>query len=302
MKKLLFFSALVLTLIANGQTSHYNSFPDSNAFWNFHFLFNCMGGGGIVEEYYSVTIPGDTVINGQTYHKLTVPFVQEYSHGDCGGITAGYKGAVRQDPAAKKVFIIPPSGSTEQLLYNFSMQVGDTVKGYLESIAPAPDIVQTIDSVMVGNAYRKSWNINTCYNIRIIEGIGSTYGLIELSPGCITDLPDNSLFCFQQNGKTVFPDTTSSCKLLTSVNSVIYSNNDLKIYPNPSNGSFTVEFDPLMNITGLRLSSMFGNTVSEQLTGNKTRFSFTDLPGGVYILIAINKENKFTNRKIIICP
>jgi Secretion system C-terminal sorting domain len=302
MKTLLLFFSITLTLFANGQTSVYHPFPDSNAVWNFHFLFYCMGGGGTSDELFSITISGDTVINGQIYHKLTTPFVQSYSTGNCGGISKGYKGAIRQETTDRKVFIVPPSGNTEQLLYDFTMHVGDTVKGYIETIAPLPDIVQSIDSVLVGNTYHKRWNINTCYNIHFIEGIGSTYGLVVYSPGCITDLPDYSITCFQQNGRTLYPDTTANCALITSVNSIEKEQGEIKISPNPSNGSFIVDLGQSMNIKEIRLTDLLGKIVFQQQTDKQSKIKITVLLSGTYILTAIDKDNKSTIRKIIISP
>lgn len=216
MKQFLLFCFYLTTLLAIGQTSVYHPFPDNNAVWNFHFQANCfsMGDGN---DYYSINFSGDTLINSQTYHKLTTPFVETYSTGSCSGTLTGYKGAIRQDITAKKVFIVPPTETTEELLYDFNMQVGDTVKGYIATIYPPADTVISIDSVLVGSTYRKRWNINNCYNIYIIEGVGSTYGLLEISPDCMFDHADYSLTCFQQNGRPLYPDTITNCEPILSM-------------------------------------------------------------------------------------
>lgn len=70
------------------------------------------------------------------------------------------------------------------------------MKGYIASFAVQTDTVQSIDSVLVGNTYLKRLIIKNCYNVHFIEGIGSVYGLLERSPGCVTDLPDYSLTYF----------------------------------------------------------------------------------------------------------
>src|SRR5258705_7649220 len=151
MKKLLLLLATIFTLTANAQTSVYHPFPDSSAIWNFHTTQWICNFGGTIHSYYSITISGDTLISSQVYHKLLTPFVQSIIMGNCTPyIYSGYKGAIRQDTADRKVFFVPPSASNEQLLYDFNMQVGDTVKGYLESWALPSDTVQSIDSVLVG--------------------------------------------------------------------------------------------------------------------------------------------------------
>ena len=300
MKKLLIIFSALLTLSASGQTSVYHPYPDSNAVWNFHFQLYCFF-NGTGDEYYSMTFSGDTLINSQAYHKLTTPYVQSFSTLTCGGVSTGYKGAIRQDTTVKKVFYVPPTDTAEQLLYDFTLQVGDTVRGYIEAFTfPTADIVQSIDSVLVGNTYRKRWNINSCYNIHFIEGIGSTYGLFELTPGCITDQADYSLICFQQNGQPLYPDTTTNCHLITSINSIDNYSDQIKVFPNPSNGSFTVDFDTT-DITEIQLTNLLGNIIMKQQTDKQTQIKIDNLKSGIYILTIINKDNRSTSRKIISC-
>jgi len=164
------------SLVSTGQTSVYHPFPDSSALWNIHFSLYCFS-NGTGNENYSITISGDTTISAHTYHKLTTPFIQSLSTGICSGPVSGYKGSFRQDTLAHKVFYIPRDSSSEQVLYDFNLHTGDTVKGYLEARAYPKDIVNTIDSVLVGTQYRKRWSINSAYHIQWIEGVGSTYGL-----------------------------------------------------------------------------------------------------------------------------
>jgi hypothetical protein len=299
MKKLLLLFSILFTLFVNGQTSVYHPFPESNATWNFHYSNYCFANGN-GDDYYSITISGDTLINGQTYQKLTTPYIQSFSTGSCGFGSIGYKGAIRQDTSFRMVFFIPPSSSSEQLLYDFTMQIGDSVKGYTEETFGSTDIVQSIDSVLVDETYRKRWNINSGYNIHFIEGIGSTYGLIEFSPGCMTDFADWTLTCFQQNGQTLYPDTTPYCQLITSVHSIYKVFHNVKVFPNPSNGTFTVDFDP--SIEEVRLTDLLGNIVLRQQTNNQTNFRIDNLESGTYILTVVDKESRTSNKKIVSCP
>jgi hypothetical protein len=40
-----------------------------------------------------------------------------------------YAASIRQDTAARKVYIVPRNQTSEQLLYDFNMQVGDIFMG-----------------------------------------------------------------------------------------------------------------------------------------------------------------------------
>jgi len=301
MKKLLFLIALIYSVSAKAQTSVYHPFPDSNAVWNTESYNDCILGSN--DDNYSITMTGDTIINAKTYHKLFTPFIQSYIYGSCSpnGIT-GYKGAIRQDTAAKKVFCVLPYESTEQLLYDFNMQVGDTVKGVLETYPCPVDTVHAIDSIIIGNSYRKRWLINSCYGIYIIEGIGSTAGLLMASPGCITDANLQGIICFQENDITLYPDTASNCQLITSINSVEKNSNKIKAFPNPSNGSFTVAFDQPLNILEIRISDLLGKNVLQKQTENQSNIKINNLNFGTYIITIFDKDYKATNIKVVSCP
>ncbi len=301
MKRLLLITFLFIAQFAKGQSTIYHAFPDSNAIWNFNFGMYCFF-NGTADDYYSITISGDTLINSQTYHKLTTPYIQSYSTGNCAGAVAtGYKGAIRQDTTNRKVFFIPPSNNTEELLYDFTMQVGDTVSGYTETQAMPPDIVQSVDSVLVGNTYRKRWNINTCYGITFIEGIGSTFGLIERSPGCIADAGGYIITCFQQNGSIFYPDTITGCQLINSVNPIDKKSTQINIFPNPSKGDFTIDFNRA-TIKEIQLTDLLGNIIFRKQTENQTKINLFNPYSGTFILIIIDKDNNTTYRKIISCP
>lgn len=298
MKKYLCVILIFFTLNVKGQTSVYHPFPDSAAVWNIHFLAYCFFNGD-GNDYYSITFSGDTIVNSQTYHKLSTPFIQSFSTGICGSGIAGYRGAIRQDITNKKVFYLPPADSTEELLYDFNMQVGDTVKGYIETYAI--DTVESIDSVLVGSSYRKRWTINSCYNIQLIEGIGSTYGLIRFSPGCATDGPAISVICFRQNGQSLYPATSINCELITSDNFVERSLNKINIFPNPSNGSFTIDLDKA-DVNEIKVYNLLGSLIFCKQVNKQTKFDIDNLQHGIYILSIIGSDNKTTNRVIICNP
>ncbi|MGV8964265.1 MAG: T9SS type A sorting domain-containing protein [Candidatus Saccharimonadaceae bacterium] len=303
MKKLLLLIAMLSVFSAKSQTFVYHPFPESNATWNVNVSQAMCFMGGSSSEDYSITFSGDTIIGNLAYQKLTRPFVQFSFTGGCTQINfPGYQGAIRQDVSNKKVYYVSPSQSAEQLLYDFTMEPGDTVKGYLESFNNPPDIVTEIDSVLVGDTYRKRWFINPCYEIYLIEGIGSTFGLLQPSPGCATDMDFYSLTCFNQDGQTQYPDPSSECQLITSINDIDFISDAVRVFPNPSSGSFTIDIGNNKNIVKIRLANMIGNIVYQKDIVGQNNINIAALPNGAYILTIIDKEKRTTNRKIISCP
>lgn len=190
----------------NSQTTNYHPFPDSNAIWNIESLQFCGVGFESWRHFYSIRISGDTVLNGLNYHKFDIPIEVIKSIGTCdkaGSWTkAGYyAGCIRQNESIRKVFFIPPSESREQLLYDFNLKVGDTLQGFLRNTHNLVETIESIDSVMVGVTYRRRWKLSSNYRVYLIEGIGSTFGLIQKSPGYSSDFNSYTVSCFQQDNK-----------------------------------------------------------------------------------------------------
>lgn len=296
MKKLL----LILLFYANigkSQTWIYHPMPDSNAVWNIEAVNPCPQIVTLYQDF-SITISGDTTINSLTYHKLFTPHViDSYSGTNCGSTFPGYKGAIRQDTTLKRAYIVKPFFNTEQLLYDFTLQVGDTLQGVIASFSVDADTVISIDSILVNNSYRKKWNITN--GISIIEGIGSSYGLVKNSTAGIIGLfPDFSITCFSQNGVAIYPNNSTSCMLITFQNNLNETAKEIKIFPNPSNGTFTVDFNTL-GIKEIILNDLFGQIILKENTSNSMNLTIENLKPGLYILTATDQNNKSIIRKII---
>src|SRR5271155_3924466 len=94
---------LFLTTLTKAQTSVYHPFPDSNAYWNEHNAWSNDGMHFNTNEY-SIFINGDTIIEGNTYHKLfesgytieSYPPYQVFNY-----FNNSYEGAIRQDTSAR---------------------------------------------------------------------------------------------------------------------------------------------------------------------------------------------------------
>lgn len=295
MKKVIRFSliaGILLTFMTTAQSTTYYPFPDKNATWNFHW--SLIGMYGDFDENYSISISGDTTINALTYHKLTTPFANTIA-------LRGYKGAIRQDIAAKKIYFVPRTETTEQLLYDFTLQVGDTVKGYIQANLSQKDTIKSIDSVLVGNSYRKRWLVNSNYNIYFIEGIGSTYGLFEQSPGSTPDFPDFSINCYRENTLTLYPDSQTNCELINSVKRIETNSNQIRILPNPQDGSLKIEFDNT-DIVEIKVIDLSGKVIYQQPTTNMKTILIDRLQNGLYILTGKDTTNRLITRKLMSWP
>lgn len=311
MKKNLLITAavFVLTTLCKAQTNVYHPFPDSNAVWGMAARctdFNC-GNWMYVKLYYD----GDTVINGYNYKKISGQNGPE-SNSSCCGLPSIPNGFLREDTAARKVYWrdqwIP-----DTLLYDFTLNVGDTLKGFLNCASVSPDItVISIDSILIGTSYRRRINFDSTNigseHFSIIEGIGGTPGLT--TPFCLPPVSfGSSLVCFSVNGNIIFPsnppssiDTTPCGTLPTGIND--YSHYQQKkivsVFPNPSLEKITLKCQPLYLPLKVSIYDMLGNKYLEkEITLEQVELNISPLPKGVYLLRVENNKTILSFEKIV---
>ena len=275
MKKHLLFSAsfFVLVTLCNAQTNVYHPFPDSNAVWGMSsgcFDTNC-GDWQYIKDYYG----GDTLIDGNNYKKI-VEEVYPMTNGNCCPVPNGSgAGLLRDDTIAKKVYWRAQWMSNDTLLYDFTLQVGDTVNDFLQCEWGALTVV-SIDSILIGGSYRKRINfdytlIMPYQNYSIIEGIGSTDGLTV--PNCNTMGFGTFLNCFSENDIVLYshglsPDTIPCGTLPVGVNNLHQQTKEMvTVFPNPATeGEITFKFEntEYHNTMELKCFDIFGREVFKE--------------------------------------
>jgi len=303
MKKFLLLTLLCAAcFISKAQTNIYHPFPTSNAHWN---LFSVRHYGCTIwqnyQEWLSIHISGDTIIANTNYHKLEIPYLQKNCPQGGGIHFIGYQGAFREDTSLRQVFFVNHNDSSEQLLYDFNLSVGDTVKGFLgnqgvQGCSSTDVTVISMDSVLVGNSYRKRWQLSYFF-IEIIEGIGSTRGLLD--PVCeIIDGPEINLYCFSINDSVLYPSSTQVCDFISSIGANDRAaENRISISPNPFHTSARVEIknsQSKINYAEIRIYNSMGVHVrfEKGISLDSYVLSRGSLPDGLYFyeLSTLNYE------------
>lgn len=295
MKNLIILVCLSACFVTHAQTTIYHPFPESNARWNFD-LINAMG---MCHYRFSIEVSGDTTINSLIYHQLiTHGFVDAGSFGACTQILPPYLGAVRNDTANRKVYFIPASDSTETLLYDFNMQIGDTVPGYINHFNAPTNSVYAIDSVLVNGNYRNRWMVDSCYSLSIIEGIGSDFGLLDHLPGCMTDGNYYQLLCFQINSITYYPTNAFFCGLYDFIPANIKQSNAVRLSPNPSSTNFLIESSEA-SMLSFNLFDLYGKLIQTEKLNGSHRFTIENLVQGCYMLQVYDSQNNAFQFKLL---
>lgn len=288
---------LLCSIFAKSQTNVYHPFPDSGAIWNFHATNYCFVLGDM-DEYYSLIYDGDSSINNISYHKLVKPDVLIVGSTICSYGAARYMGGIRQDTSLRTVYFVPPGDTLEQLLYDFKLNVGDTIRGYLNEFFEECDTIISIDSVLVGSDYRKRWYTNSWYNVHIIEGIGSNYGLVERDFCQATDMPSFTMDCASATGLYNYPNPGVACQVISGLSSLESNKNLIRITPNPATSKISINAGNL-NVKQVEFYSEIGELVYSSKLEMNNEIDIETLSSGFYFVKCISENNIYSILKVI---
>lgn len=233
------------------------------------------------EKYCTST--SDTTINSLSYRILF----------DC--IDSTYIGALRNDHL--KTYFIPVDSVKEIILYDFGLEVGDTLKYYYPTYNAGPNhyaIVESVDSVMIDSEYRKTirFEIGGLW----INGIGCEKGLLRPP---LYDLSGfgQDLYCYSKNDTTYHPGyQVGNCPLNISLKEL--SSVAFEIFPNPTTDFITIQSDN-NQLLDVKLYNAAGVLVmSTTSTEVQTKLDLSEIPAATYIL-SIKGDGFFETKKII---
>ncbi|MEM7106449.1 MAG: T9SS type A sorting domain-containing protein [Bacteroidota bacterium] len=218
-------------------------------------------------------IKGDTTINGVDYKKM-------YSCPDL-------KGFIREDTIEKKVFAryfsVFDSNCPENdefLLFDFSLEVGDTIQSCWFGASAQLDTVAVVSSEFLFGQDRKSIAYTTVFpTTSIIEGLGSTEG----GPVTVQVLGVSGV-TGDINDYGVNPETTCS-DLLVSAEQAI-NNHEIDVYPNPAATLVEIYVDALLAANSQAIFYSLGGKQLKtiELESNRNLVRVDDLPPGIVIL------------------
>jgi len=298
MKKTFFVFLIFLSSLSFGQT--YFSFPDSGAIWREHYYDYDS------QDHYQFGILGDTVLQTLLYHKL---YYQQSCLNDTAitSTNALLIGAIRED-SLKRVFFYDLGfwgGAVDSIykLYDFSAQVGDTIKfnPYYSGIFPYL-ILDSIDSVWAYDHYRKRYHLQ---QETWIEGIGSLRSLLSGVMGYPTCFCVWENVCFKEQNITYYLNPPFlDCYDMTYG---VYDNNKpeekIRVYPNPITSLGTIDFSELSYQPAmLEVFNILGEKVREyKVTENKKIIiDRTEYNSGLYIYKLTTMDRISLNGKFLI--
>jgi len=311
MKRILILISLLMLFNCslNAQSATYHSFPDS-AMWRVDYDINQpFQFYAYFDIYFHYSLIGDTIINTKQYRKLYrsyyyVTHINVFEPGQTPQcLPPSYLGALRDDPAADKVFFVYDGTTIDSLLFDYTLQPGDTVKGIPGAkYDHLRNTVQSIDSVLIEGNYHRRWTLDTCYSPYsvhsapyIIEGIGSSSGLIEVICAYAMDFTNRYLVCVKKDNNILFESGYASefgCNPIIEGIDEDLSPNAIHC-TNPNVAECTIQSDVYLQNATLTLINASGCRVMQMqnISGNSFVVTRNSLPAGIYFL-QLNQSNK----------
>lgn len=300
-KKLyLLFALLALTCLSGQLFSQgYFPFPEDNAIWNLKHV-----------DYWDnqheirLGIIGEEQIQDKTYKKI-------YQLADTALVNTGgtYIGGLREED--KRIYM-KFSGEDEQLLYDFNLAVGDSIKynyggtySYTNEnfhFVQVNDIfyrkVTSIDTLtLLDGSQRRHYyleGIGTDMDDEWIEGIGSSIWVGLFNP-LVSDILTNgdswAPMCFKVNDELIFLENSDCdqcfCALSSSIVGADTENNNFLAFPNPANNIITFSLNSEnSNIEAeykISILDLNSKTLKEVINNsNNIEVDISDLKQGIY--------------------
>lgn len=286
-------SLLVFLLLVQDSFAQKIRFTDSGNAW----METSSSSDGT--SYKNYNLGTDTVIGATQYKNIKFPQAWKYNYL-----------AVRSDTIGKVYFFID---SVEVLVYDFSLQVGDTFRIAYKSdtfehyVSDIDSTIMKLDTyrVFTMTFIRSTHPSRIGMSYKVIEGIGCVEGfLFPYFPQ--HGLATSKLRCFTTSGiaHEINPavehfDNKLSCKV--SVHDINEEVNSITISPHPANANSIISL-PYMVVSGeVMVYNSLGQIVKKQKINNKTQLvvGYLPCPGMYYYHVTDNEQEKLWQGKLV---
>ncbi len=259
---------------------------------------------------------GDTIMNNFLYIKIYVE-VAEY-----WGIYM-----FREDTVNHKVYAkaLEPNwynqDTTEYLLYDFGLAIGDSVlinwHNTYDFVSTVPRNMHctAIDSVLCEDGYHKRlkmeffetpyWNLFNFQNYDYwVEGVGSSFGIFYFIPSAIGFWGDQFLVCFFAENYPNSPIYGIYCYFYIENTHESNIKLNLNVFPNPASSGQPIYFKHINSIKEVLITDINGRNIGQlqNVYGDTYTLPSEINTEGIYILSITDNLGNIFHQKIIIQP
>ena len=299
MKKIYF--AILILFTIHPTFSQVNDYFLNNPQWKIKYqVFSGSDCTGWVDTY-NYNENGDTIIGSLTYKKIIKKGIYSPVDFFCNPYSpASYTNSnpscfIRS--AGKQMYVIEPGSTTEELLYDFNLNIGDTIPLSYTNLGYTLFTVSSIDSVFTPFGYRKRFALNP--SGYLYEGIGSSAGLVEeMNTMFLHGTSD--LLCFSLNDISYVPTTGSSCNMIVGIDDIGMKETAIA-FPNPFSNSTTIQFNHTLNGATMNLYNSIGATIkSINISRESLVIERGNLSSGIYYYQILQENGNVLNGKLMI--
>lgn len=256
--------------------------------WKQYYRYSSLPAGLAFVEDIVLQLDGDTTVGATIYHRVLKTGMETRYYVASGDTT--YQGPIHtyMDPIREEgpyFYAYDRQAGQEYLLYDFSAEVGDTLK----SGNCAMDMVESIDTVYLGSRALKRFHLTPGPHGEIctlIEGVGPTFGLYWQPCNVVPD-PQIYLQCYGRDGDYIQFDSSYDCTGVILADQVV-EEDEWSISPNPFTDEIEVRFpEVLSHPSTITVVNLMGVSVYQQQvpSGEQAiRINLSNLPVGMYVV------------------
>ena len=267
----------------------------NNPEWKMRNAFG-VNGPCVTDVNYVLYVQGDTVIGPHTYKKMRIRGTYQYFYVNAPGCTQTDHFSddpymfVRQD--STRIWKYNSFG--DELLYNYDLQVGDTLPNTILTNITDTIIVDSISNIVTGNSNRKVFHLSTTEPILLIEGIAAITGIGN--GGFLVSFPSpinfeflQEFYCYAQDDTVYYPSFQAPCNLNVGIEQIL-EKYPINFYPNPVENytMFRLPGDNPIRITCNNLLGQEFQLPFEQTAPGEWKINTSGLNKGVYFLTIQN--------------
>jgi hypothetical protein len=290
----------------------YHPSPTKNTVWTELFY---PGGGGFDRLFHNFALKdNDTIILGKHYQKLYHSFDTIFTENKiCGALREEdkriYYYSIDSLINLRTPLSTPIPVDTEIILYDFNLQVGDTITEDQFRLRHADAlVVAKIDSIPIGTELRKRYTFGSLDGYLInteqwVEGVGCLRGLLSDVGFVPTNDWNSWLICFIQDEEALYHDNGFVGCYHTNPNAVQLLKNEtrIRIVPNPVYSTIRIELDK-PEYQKLIILSQSGRKLIEYDLKDR-QFLVIDrgeLSSGLYLISVYDKKGNIQTLKMLL--
>ena len=295
-RRLLLFGLLIASCLAHGQVPN---FDFDSARWVVYTTL----------PYQSVTVYTtryDTIIGSKTYTTIWSDFY-DISSSDTDNLEL----LIRPDTNNRiwyRYSSIVSTDTNEYVLYDFSLQVGDTFvsQGALNLAIDTFTVFQLYATQLNDSSIVSGYDFNepfsqSCFGLQQMEMVGSTthpfYPLLGISTAFDTCLP--TVACYQSNGVCLY-GAMGLCDPVASITEEFIEGPIL--YPNPATDQITIVLNEFLSSAAcqIRIYNLCGELVKAQSITTNTgtiMIERSGLESGIYLMNISDQQGRTSRIK-----